>query len=87
MEYWYSKIPFLNFFELSNYKWMYGKLRLYLLQSCACKVDNFWGYFIISFTENSISRSANITALDNDKVLVVTKVRIPPTTPKLVMLC
>ena len=48
-------------------------LRLYLLQWCVCKVDNIWGCFLVSFPKKWISRSANITALDGDNVLVVTE--------------
>ena len=44
MEYWDSKIPFSNLFELRNSQWMYDKLWLCILQSCARKVDNFWGF-------------------------------------------
>ena len=43
MEYWDSKITFFNFFELSDSQQMYDKFQLYLLQSCAYKVDKFWG--------------------------------------------
>ena len=73
MESWDFKIPFLNIFELSDSQQMYRKLRLYLLQSCACKLDNFWGCFLVSLPKKLISRSVNITALDNDNVLVVTE--------------
>ena len=52
---------------------MDGKLWLYILQSCACKVDNFWVSFLVSFPIKSISRSTNITALDGNNVLVVTE--------------
>ena len=71
MESWDSKIPFLDFFELSNSQRMYGKLRLCIFQSCACKVDIFWCCFLVSFLKKSISRSANITTLDGDNIFVV----------------
>ena len=73
MESWDSKIQFLNFFELRDSQQMYGKLQLYILQSCACKVDNFLGCFLVSFPKNSILHSANITAINSDDVLVVTE--------------
>ena len=66
-----SKIPFSDFFGLSDSQRMYGKLCLYIFQSCGCKVDNFGVSVLISFLKNSISRSANIAALDSDNVLVV----------------
>ena len=71
MESWDSKIQFLNFFELRDSQQMYGKLQLYILQSCACKVDNFLGCFLVSFPKKLISHSANISTLDGDTVLVV----------------
>ena len=52
---------------------MYGKLWLYILQLCVCKVDNFLGCFLFGFPKKLISRSANIMALDCDNVLVVTE--------------
>ena len=73
MQSWDSKIPFPDFFELSDSQQMYGKLWLYLLQSCACKVDNLWGCIHVSFPKKLISRNANITALDVNNVLVVTE--------------
>ena len=73
MEYWDSKIPFLSFFELSYYQRMYGKLWLYLLQSCVCKVDNFMGCFLVSFMKKLTSRSANIILLVGNNVLIVTE--------------
>ena len=34
-------------------------------------MDIFWGCFFVSFPKKLIFRSANITALDSDNVLVV----------------
>ena len=73
MESWDSKIPFSNFFELGDSQPMYGKLRLYILQLCACKMDNFCGCFLVIFTKELISHSANITALEGSNVLVGTE--------------
>ena len=36
-------------------------------------MDNFWGFFLASFPKQLISRSASITALDGNNVLVVTE--------------
>ena len=72
MKSWDSKFSFLIFFEIRNYQWVYGKLRLYILKSCACKVDNFWGCSLVSFLKKSILHSANITALNGDNILVAT---------------
>ena len=41
MESWDSKIPFSNFSELGDSQLMYGKLRLYLMELCACNMDKF----------------------------------------------
>ena len=73
MESWDSKIPFFNFFVLSNSRWIHGKLWLYLVKLCVCKVDKFWGRFLVSFLKKLILRSANIITLDSDNVLVVTE--------------
>ena len=73
MESWDYKIPFSNFSELGNSHPMYGKLRLYLLQLCACTMDNFCGCFLVNFTKKLISRSAKITALESNNVIFVTK--------------
>ena len=86
MEYWDSKITFLNFFELSDSQQMYDKFQLYLLQSCAYKVDKFWGWILVSLKKRY--RTAPISMhLMEITLLLLLKVRIPLNIPKLVMLC
>ena len=73
MESWDSKIPFLNVFELRESQQMYGIFQVYLLHSCAFKVDNFWAHFHVSLPKKLISCSAKITAIDGNNVLLVTE--------------
>ena len=74
MESWDSKISFLNLSLnsaiLNGYMVNFGYI---IFSRTSCKVDNFWGFFLVSFPKKLILRSANITTLDGEHVLVVTE--------------